>query len=112
MTPEAFAREEQAFRQQVTALNAHTQAIKQALDRMYLDARREIEQATGQIIASIARERGISLVLNAGNRGVPVIYFVSEIDITAGVLSQLDATLADIRLPDMPELPELPALDS
>ena len=95
LTPEALSEKRRAFEQEVAEVQQLVQQRRRTLDRASAQALNEVDKALIEIVTGIARERGITLVLQRSQ----VLFFANAIDLTEEVLVELDQRLPDVRVP-------------
>lgn len=95
LSPDDFRKRRQEIDQQAAALRRNAQARKAQLENLVNSGMNEIRNALIRVVAEIAQERGITLVLSKSQ----VVLSANAYDITADALSQLDAELPTLDLP-------------
>ena len=101
MAPDAFKKERDGFEAKVAEAQKKMQDMKASLDADYGKLMGVVQKNMLQIIADIAKEDEVNLVLS----NQQVIMFAPEIDITAEVVKRLNAKLPKVD-PDMAAKPE------
>ena len=97
LTPEAFNKKKQEFETQVTAHKRNVRERRRILDQAYASGVRQLQQKLAEIIAAIARDRDILLVLPASQ----VLFGEVSLLLTREALEALDERLpsVDLNLP-------------
>ncbi len=90
LSPERFAVEEKKFREDVVALQRDTDKRKRSLDKVFNEALRNFEINIGKIVAQVANERKVDIVLNKGGNDSTLFFWTEGISITDEVLKRFD----------------------
>lgn len=107
LAPEAFSVKTREYQQRFETLDRNVQLKRQALQQSLNDAMAKVQNATLEIIQDVAKERNANLVLTKA----AVIFENGSLDVTAEVMSRLDAKLPALAvdLPkDQPAAPDQP----
>lgn len=96
LSPEAFNEEKRRLEERLAGAQGRVQQRRQSLDRVTNAAMQQVQEMLGQIVAEIARERQLVLILRKDD----VVYFANELEITDEVLSRLDRRLPTVRIED------------
>ena len=96
LAPETFAEERRKFEERLVEVQRGVQTRRQALDRAQNDALAEVQNVLGKVIADIATENGLTLIL----REDQTVLAAKQLNITAHVLQELDKRLATYKLPE------------
>ncbi|MDA0997186.1 MAG: OmpH family outer membrane protein [Proteobacteria bacterium] len=94
LAPEAFAAERTKFEQRVVEVQRLVQKRRIELEKVQEEALGKIEQVVNEIVATMARDRGYSVVLKRGQTVVVDI----KLDITKDVLAALDKRLPTVKV--------------
>ncbi len=94
LAPEAFAAERAKFEQRVVEVQRLVQRRRAELEKVQDAAMVQIEQALNEIVATMARDRGYSVVLR---RNQTVVVDV-KLDITKDVLAAIDKRLPTVKV--------------
>tara|TARA_B100000676_G_C18062319_1_gene838624 strand:- start:1289 stop:1846 length:558 start_codon:yes stop_codon:yes gene_type:complete len=94
LTPDSFAKKKQEFDSQVTAHKRYVRERRRILDQTYADGVRQVQKELASIIAIIAQERGISLVIPASQ----VLYGEVTLLLTKEALTMLNDKLPRVEL--------------
>lgn len=96
LAPEALAEKRREFEQEVAEVQQMVQERRRILDRASALALNEVDRSLIEIVTGIAKERGITLVLQRSQ----VLFFANAIDLTEEVLAELDRRLPDVTVPE------------
>ena len=96
LTPEALAEKRRDFEKEVVEVQRMVQERRRKLDLTSAAALNEVKKVLIEIVTGIAEERGFNLVLPSSE----VLFFARSIDLTEEVLTQLDARLPNVRVPE------------
>lgn len=96
LAPEAFRKEERAFRQKTASLQRKVQQRNQEFIRLRAFATREYEQERAKALLEVAKKNSFTLVL----RRREVLVSADFLDITKLVLKSLNARKKSFKLPD------------
>ncbi len=96
LSAEAFAEKRREFEARFAEVQREAQTRMRELDQARADGRKQVHRAIGTIVAEIARERGISLVIAQQGQ---IVFAESALDITEEALKRLDEQLPQIELP-------------
>jgi len=94
LSPDAFAERQKEFQKQVADTQRYVQNLKRHLDKGFADAMREVEKEIADVAQSVAKEKGMNIVLTRNM----VVYAVPALDITESVLSRLDKKLPKVKV--------------
>lgn len=94
LSKEAFEEKVKAFRRQATETQKEVAAKKAMLDSALERALGEIQKATTDIIAEIAKEKKFSVAIPTSQ----LLYAESSLDISAEVLSKLNSKLPKVNV--------------
>jgi outer membrane protein len=97
LTPEALADRRREFEKEVVEVQRLVQERRRELDRASALALDEVKKALIEIVTGIAEARGFNLVLPSSE----VLFFARQLDLTDEVLTQLDARLPQVRVPEV-----------
>jgi outer membrane protein len=92
LSPDAFEKKAKEFRAKTNAAQRDVQAKHNALDGALFSASNEIQKTVLEIVGKMAKERGYTVVLPTSQ----LLYADPKLDITADVLSKLNATLPKV----------------
>lgn len=92
LSKEAFEQKFNAFRQKATTMQKDVQQKKATLDGAFENALNDIQKVVNEIITSLAKEKGFNVAIPSSQ----LLYAEPEMDITAEVLTQLNAKLPKI----------------
>ncbi|MDD3029921.1 MAG: OmpH family outer membrane protein [Alphaproteobacteria bacterium] len=87
-----YAEREQQLRQRFLTVENHVQARRKVLDRSYAEAMAAVRKALLDVVAAIARERGVNVVITAQQ----ALWADKPLDITNDVLARLDNSVSRI----------------
>lgn len=96
LAPEAFRKEERAFRQKTASLQKKVQQRNQEFIRLRAFATRQYEQERAKALLEVAKKNNFTLVL----RRREVLVSAEFLDITKLVLESLNARKKNFKLPD------------
>lgn len=96
LSPEGYAEERRKLEARLTDAQARVQGRRQALERVNMDAMEQIKQALEAIVAEIAAERRLTVIL----RKEQLVFAIPDLDVTDEVLRRLDARLPSVRISD------------
>lgn len=96
LSPEAFNDEKRRLEERLAAAQGRVQQRRQSLDRVTSAAMQQVQDALAEIVAEIAMERHLVLILRKDN----VVYFANELEITNEVLGRLDRRLPTVAIQD------------
>lgn len=105
LAPEAFGAKTREYQQRFETLDRAVQTKRQALQQSLNEAMTKVQNAALEIIQDVAKERKANLVLTKA----AVIFEDGSLDVTAEVLSRLDAKLPSLAV-DLPK--DAPAGDT
>ncbi len=94
LSPDAFDKKLKEFKAKATAAQKDVQSKRAALDNALSTSLSEIQKTIFNIVASIAKEKGYSVVLPSSQ----LLYADSKLDITREVLTKLDSTLPKVKV--------------
>lgn len=94
LSQEEFAKKRNEIRQQLAEVRKYAQAQKAAIVEVAQRGEAQIGQALVEVVKAIAKERGISLVLNRAQ----VVMFPDQLDITEEALERINARLPSVDL--------------
>jgi Skp family chaperone for outer membrane proteins len=92
LSKDAFEKKAAEFRKKTTTVQKEAQGKKAALDGGIESAISEIQKATAEVIADIAKEKNITVALPS----TQVLYSDSKLDITDAVMEALNKKLAKL----------------
>ncbi len=95
LTPEAFAKKRRDFESRVAKVQRQVQSRKRELDQAYDYGLKQVREAMGNVIAEIAKERGVALVLSRQQ----VMYVDDALNISDEVLTRLNQRLHTVEVP-------------
>lgn len=98
LAPEAFSGKTREYQQRFETLDRNVQSKRQALQQSLNDAMTKVQNTTLEIIQDVAKERNANLVLTKA----AVIFEDGSLDVTAEVMSRLDAKLPAVTV-DLPK---------
>ena len=93
---EAFAEKRREFEVRLVEVQREAQTRMRELDQVRADGRRQVQRAITNIVAEIARERGIGLVIAQQGQ---IVLVKSALDITEEVLKRLNEKLPQVEAP-------------
>jgi len=93
-----YAARRKAIRERVNKLQRIIQVRKRELDDMFNYGMRQVDLALVDVLKELAEERGINLILNAGQGRGLVLFAENQIVITSEALRRLDARLPKVEL--------------
>ena len=93
-----YATKRKAIRERVNELQRIIQERKRELDEMFNNGMRQVDLALVKVLKELAEERGINLILNAGQGRGLVLFAENQIVITDEALKRLDARLPKVEL--------------
>jgi outer membrane protein len=99
ISEEAYGVREQQLRQQFLTVEREVQARRRALDQAFNDAMGVVRTNLLAVVESLARSRGITLVLQKQQ----AMWHDHALDVTGEVLRQLDAKLANVAVDIKPQ---------
>jgi Skp family chaperone for outer membrane proteins len=94
LAADAFETKRRDFEAQVTAVQRQVQERRRVLDQAYGKGLRAVQQELANIIAGVAKKRGLTLVLPAGQ----TLFADPALAITGEVLAQLNKNLPSVTL--------------
>lgn len=94
LSPEAYAQKRKEFQLRAREAQRNVQERKRSIDRMLGMAMNKISKALLEIVAAMARERSINIVLQRAL----VVYAPRQFDISAEVLRRLNKQLPSVAL--------------
>jgi len=94
LSQEQYKQKRQDLDQQAMQLRRNVQERKDELENLFNTSINEVRQALAQVVAEIAQEKGITLVLSKSQ----VVLSANDFDITADALSKLDARLPSVAM--------------
>jgi len=97
MSPEARAEKRREFEKEVVEVQRLVQERRSELDRASSMALNEVKEVLIEIVTGMADERGFNIVLPSSE----VLFFSRRIDLTEDVLTQLDARLPRVEVPEV-----------
>jgi outer membrane protein len=97
MSPEARAEKRREFEKEVVEVQRLVQERRNELDRASAMALNEVKEVLIEIVTGMADERGFNLVLPSSE----VLFFSRRIDLTEEVLTELDARLPHVEVPEV-----------
>lgn len=92
LSKEAFEKKVKEFQAKATKAQQEIQAKKAALDKAFAEALGKIQEKVGTISASVAKEKGMNLIIAASQ----VVWGDASLDVTDAVLKKLDAELPSV----------------
>lgn len=92
LSKEAFEKKVKEFQAKATGAQREIQTKKAALDKGFAEALTKIQEKVGAISASVAKEKGMNMVIAASQ----VVWGDSSLDVTDAVLKKLDAELPSV----------------
>lgn len=92
LSPEAFEKKYKDFRKKAAEAQKEVREKRNKLDKGFTEALSEIQKKVSDIVAGIAKEKGVEVAL----ANTPVLYVTPDLDITDAVLSKLDAQLPNV----------------
>lgn len=93
-----YATQRKVIRDRVNELQRIIQERKRELDSMFNDGMRQVDLALVDVLKTLAEERGINLILNAGRGRGLVLFAENQIVITDEALRRLDKRLPKVEL--------------
>ncbi|NKD54174.1 MULTISPECIES: OmpH family outer membrane protein [unclassified Haematospirillum] len=96
LSPEEFARRQQAFQARVTRFQKQVQAKRAALERAFAKAMAEVQSALIKIVHGVAQEKGMGVIFYRSQ----VFLFDPRVDITDEVLERLNRDLPRLSMLD------------
>lgn len=94
LSEEAYRAEVNQFQNEVSAIQKEIQFKRQALDKAFQEAQEEIRSLAAEIVAEIAGNQQLDVVLNKS----ATLVFRQELDITEEVIIQLNERTKNARL--------------
>ncbi len=95
LTPEAFAKRRREFETRVAKVQQQVQSRKRELDQAFDFGLNQVREAMRNVIAEIAKERGVALVLSRER----VMYANDALNISDDVLTRLNERLLTVEVP-------------
>ena len=92
LSQEQYKQKREALDQQAMQLRRNVQGRKDELEELFNNSINQVRQALAQVVAEIAQEKGITLVLSKSQ----VVLSANDFDITADALTKLDARLPSV----------------
>lgn len=92
LSKEAFEQKVDAFRQKATTMQKDVQDKKATLDAAFEKALNDIQKVVNEIITDLAKEKGFNVAIPSSQ----LLYAEPDMDITAEVLSKLNAKLPNV----------------
>ncbi|MEX0697659.1 MAG: OmpH family outer membrane protein [Dongiaceae bacterium] len=92
LSQEQYKQKREALDQQAMQLRRNVQGRKDELEELFNNSINQVRQALAQVVAEIAQEKGITLVLSKSQ----VVLSATGFDITADTLTKLDAKLPSV----------------
>jgi outer membrane protein len=92
LSPDAFDKKLKEFKEKATAAQKEVQAKRAELDNAFSTALLSIQKAISDIVSSVAKEKGYSVVIPASE----LLYVDQGLDITQTVLAKLNSTLPKV----------------
>lgn len=96
LAPEVFARKRQEFQKEAEALQRTAQARTRSLDQMRAKGYAEVQKALRAILEEIVEERGLDIVMDAGNSAATIIVANRDLFITDEAIKRLDKRLPEV----------------
>lgn len=94
LSPEAYAEERHSLEGRLVEAQGRVQQRRQALERVNMEAMEQVKQTLESIIAEIARQRDLTVIL----RKEQVVFVTPAIEITDEVLRLLDQRLPSVAI--------------
>lgn len=94
LSAEAFAVERQKLEQRLANAQAKVQDRRQSLERVHAEAMQKVQDALASIVSSIAKERGLTLIL----RKDQTLFALPAYEITDEALKRLDKQLPSVKI--------------
>lgn len=94
--PEGYAEERRKLETRIADAQGRVQRRRQALERVNSEALQKVQEALELVVADIARERGLTLIL----RKDQTIFAQPSVEITDEVLQRLDQKLPNVTISD------------
>ncbi len=99
LSSDAFAQKQKQLNSRIVALQRGVASRKRELDRVRIAAFKEVEKSLSAIIAEIAKERSLNLILSRVTTRSVVLYADDALNITAEVVKRLDQRLPSVKVP-------------
>ncbi len=96
LAPETFAEERRQFEERLVQVQRTVQKRKKGLERVGLEALKQVEAVLNQIITEVSKELSLGLILRKNQ----TILVTKELDITPDVLKRLDTALPTLKVSD------------
>ncbi len=96
LSTEAFAQKRREFEARVAGVQREVQTRTRELDQARAYGRQQVRRAVEKIVAEIAKERGISLVIAQQGQ---IVFAESALNITEEVLKRLNEQLPRVEVP-------------
>jgi outer membrane protein len=94
LSKDAFAKKAASFRDNIAAAQGDAKAQQTNLEKSFVEALKQIDNATVSVVEGIAKEKGYTMVLPKKT----VLYYSGANDITPLVLKRLDEKLSSVVL--------------
>ncbi len=94
LSEEAFEKEIREFNKKVSAAQKEVQKKKTALEQAHSEAISKVHAATIEIITNLAKKYNLKMVLPSSQ----ILFTVSELNITAEVIKQLNDKLKSVKV--------------
>jgi Skp family chaperone for outer membrane proteins len=95
LSQEEFLKRRDELGKQIEQLRVDSDKRKQALEKAFNSGMQQVTQSLGQVLSEIAKQRGLTLVLNKAM--VPLS--ANDLDITQEALKMLNARLPNVAVP-------------
>ena len=96
LSPDAFAQKRREFETQVAAVQRAVQTRTQELDKARAYGLQQVQKTVGLIVAELAQERGIELVLLQQGQ---IVFAEKALNISDEVLKRLNERLTTVEVP-------------
>ena len=100
LTPEALAAKAREFQSERADLQEQTNLRKQRLDAAYGAARGQIRTALNEVLVGLAKERGLNMILVAGEEASSVYFARNELFVDDVALARLNKAITAVTLPE------------
>jgi len=96
LSPEAFEQKRIEFEQRLQSSNEQANLRRQALETALIESRNAVVGVLREVMEEIATEYDLNLILDRSSNDPTVLYTAPGIEITAQVLSRLDARIQTV----------------
>lgn len=96
LAADVFAKKRQEYQKKAESLQRTAQTRKRSLDQMQAEGFAKIEEALRAILQELVEERGLDIVMNAGQGTTTIVMANRELFITDEALKRLDKQLPKV----------------